>query len=108
VSRGLHLLAAISTTTFTSPDENVAPVEYNYRAKAEMEATNTPDGTAGEEHGHSVFFRLDDDVFHTTSIYARGTEGPTDARGLLDITPYGRQQDFEESPPGWPQQPTYG
>ena len=73
-----------------------------------MEATNTPDGTAGEEHGHSVFFRLDDDVFHTTSIYARGTEGPTDARGLLDITPYGRQQDFEESPPGWPQQPTYG
>ena len=31
-----------------------------------------------------------------------------DARALLDVTPYGRQQDFEESPPGWPQRPTYG
>ena len=28
--------------------------------------------------------------------------------GLLDITPYGRQEDFEDSPEGWPQQPTYG
>jgi hypothetical protein len=27
---------------------------------------------------------------------------------LLDVTPYGRQQDFEDSPPGWPQRPTYG
>jgi hypothetical protein len=32
----------------------------------------------------------------------------TDARALLDMTPYGRQQDFEDSPPGWPQKPTYG
>jgi hypothetical protein len=24
------------------------------------------------------------------------------------MTPYGRQQDFEDSPPGWPQKPTYG
>ena len=24
----------------------------------------------------------------------------------LDATPYGRQQDFEDSPPGWPQKPT--
>lgn len=27
---------------------------------------------------------------------------------LLDMTPYGRQQDFEDSPPGWPEKPTYG
>ena len=40
--------------------------------------------------------------------YARGTEALTDARALLDITPYGRQQDFEDSPPGWPQKATYG
>ena len=47
----------------------------------------------GEEHGLSVFFRLDDDVFHTYSRYARGTEWLTDAYSLLDTTPYGRQQD---------------
>ena len=52
----------------------------------------------GEEHGLSVFFRLDDDVFHTYSAYARGTESLTDAYRLLDTTPYGRQQDFEDSP----------
>jgi predicted dithiol-disulfide oxidoreductase (DUF899 family) len=62
----------------------------------------------GEQHGLSVFFRLGDDVFHTYSTYARGTEMLTDAYALLDTTPYGRQQEFEDSPPGWPQKPTYG
>jgi hypothetical protein len=27
---------------------------------------------------------------------------------MLDLAPYGRQQDWEDSPPGWPQHPTYG
>jgi predicted dithiol-disulfide oxidoreductase (DUF899 family) len=89
-------------------DEKVAPVEYNYRDKAEMEARKVPNAADGEEHGLSVFFRLDDDVFHTCSVYARGTESLTDAYDLLDMTPYGRQEDFEDSPPGWPQKPTYG
>jgi predicted dithiol-disulfide oxidoreductase (DUF899 family) len=89
-------------------DEKVAPVEYNYRDKAEMEARMGPNAISGEEHALSVFFRLDDDVFHTYSTYARGTESLTDAYALLDMTPYGRQQEFEDSPPGWPQRPTYG
>jgi predicted dithiol-disulfide oxidoreductase (DUF899 family) len=89
-------------------DEKVAPVEYNYRNKAELEAKNGPNAIEGEEHGLSVFFRLGDEVFHTYSVYARGTEPLADARALLDMTPYGRQQDFEDSPPGWPQKPTYG
>lgn len=89
-------------------DEKVAPIECNYRNKAELEAKNGSDAIEGEEHGLSVFFRLGDGVFHTYSVYARGTERLTDARALLDMTPYGRQQDFEDSPHGWPQQPTYG
>jgi predicted dithiol-disulfide oxidoreductase (DUF899 family) len=89
-------------------DGNVAPVEYNYRNKAEMEARKGPNLMEGEEHGLSVFFRLDDDIFHTYSVYARGAESLTDAYSLLDTTPYGRQQDFEDSPNGWPQKPTYG
>jgi predicted dithiol-disulfide oxidoreductase (DUF899 family) len=89
-------------------DEKVAPVEYNYRNKAELEANKVPNAISGEEHGLSVFFRIGDDVFHTYSAYARGTEALTDSRALLDMTPYGRQQDFEESPLGWPQKPTYG
>ena len=89
-------------------DEMVAPIEYNYRNKAELQANKVPNAIEGEEHGLTVFFRLGDDVFHTYSTYARGTEYLTDARALLDMTPYGRQQDFEDSPPGWPQKPTYG
>jgi predicted dithiol-disulfide oxidoreductase (DUF899 family) len=62
----------------------------------------------GEGQGLSVFFRVGDDVFHTYSTYARGVEALTDSYSLLDTTPYGRQEDFEDSPPGWPQRPTYG
>jgi predicted dithiol-disulfide oxidoreductase (DUF899 family) len=90
-------------------DESFAPVEYNYRTRAEMEQMmEQPWMPKGEAHGLSVFFRIDGDVFHTYSTYARGCEGLTDAYSLLDVTPYGRQEDFEDSPPGWPQRPTYG
>jgi len=84
-------------------DARVAPVEYNYRASAQMAKP-----IEGEEHGMSVFFRVGDALFHTYSTYARGTEDLTDTYNLLDITPYGRQEDWEDSPPGWPQKPTYG
>jgi predicted dithiol-disulfide oxidoreductase (DUF899 family) len=89
-------------------DEKIAPVEYNYRNKAELEANKVPNAISGEEHGLSVFFRIGDDVFHPYSVHARGTEALTDYRALLDMTPCGRQQDFEDPPPGWPQKPTYG
>jgi predicted dithiol-disulfide oxidoreductase (DUF899 family) len=89
-------------------DEKVLPVEYNFRSKAEMIARKVPNPTEGEEHGISVFFRLGDEIYHTYSAYARGTESLTDAYRLLDLTPYGRQEDWEDSPAGWPQKPTYG
>src|SRR5262245_24400162 len=89
-------------------DPEVRPPEYNYRTLAENKAHNSPNNRLGEEHGLSVFFPLDGDVFHTYSAYGRGTELIADARLILDTTPYGRQQEFEDSPPGWPQKPTYG
>ena len=84
-------------------DDAVAPTEHNYRSVAIPK-----DEQPGEGQGLSVFFRLDDTVFHTYSTYARGVEGLTNGHSLLDVTPYGRQEDFEDSPPGWPQRPTYG
>jgi predicted dithiol-disulfide oxidoreductase (DUF899 family) len=90
-------------------DPKVAPAEYNYRTKEEMAAAVGHSVLLeGEEHGLSVFFRMGDDVFHTYSTFARGTESLTDSYRLLDTTPYGRQQEFEDSPSGWPQKPTYG
>jgi predicted dithiol-disulfide oxidoreductase (DUF899 family) len=89
-------------------DESVAPREYNYRGAAELDLRYGEDSFKGEQPGLSVFFRLDDDLFHTYSTYGRGTESLNDAYSLLDTTPYGRQEDFEDSPPGWPQKKTYG
>jgi predicted dithiol-disulfide oxidoreductase (DUF899 family) len=89
-------------------DENVMPIEYNFRSKEELLRHGSHNSPVGEEHGLSVFFRMADDVYHTYSTYARGTESLTDAYQLLDTTPYGRQEDWEDSPAGWPQRPTYG
>ena len=89
-------------------DENVAPVEYNYQSRQTHLDKGEEYFTKGESHGLSVFFRLGDEIFHTYSAYARGVEGLTDAYALLDVTPYGRQEDWEDSPAGWPQRPTYG
>ncbi len=92
-------------------DASVAPIEYNFRGAAELEQAGMlmpPDEQPGEGHGLSVFFRLDGGVFHTYSTYARGVEGLSNDYSLLDVTPYGRQEDWENSPPGWPQRPTYG
>jgi predicted dithiol-disulfide oxidoreductase (DUF899 family) len=80
-------------------DRKVAPTEYNYKHLS---------GFEGESHGLSVFFRVGKDVFHTYSAYARGVESITDSYTLLDCTPFGRQEDWEKSPRGWPQRPTYG
>jgi predicted dithiol-disulfide oxidoreductase (DUF899 family) len=88
--------------------ENRGPIEYNYQDKAALELRRGVGEVKGEDHGLSVFFRVDDDVFHTYSAYARGVENLTDSYSLLDVTPYGRQEDWEDSPEGWPQKPTYG
>lgn len=89
-------------------DESVAPFEHNFRTKAELQQLGETLFGAGESQGLSVFFRVDDSVFHSYSTYARGVEGLSNSFALLDTTPYGRQQEFEDSPAGWPQRPTYG
>lgn len=88
-------------------DDKVAPIEYNYLGAEDLKDKEGYD-FKGEEHALSVFFCLENEVYHTYSAYARGTESLTDAYRLLDTTPYGRQEDFEDSPHGWPQRPTYG
>lgn len=57
--------------------------------------------------GLSVFLRDGDDVFRTYFTTDRGVEGIGSVWGLLDRTPYGRQEEWEESPPGTPQTPAY-
>jgi predicted dithiol-disulfide oxidoreductase (DUF899 family) len=56
----------------------------------------------------SVFLRDGTDVYRTYSTTARGVDRLMFINNILDLCPYGRQQDWEDSPPGWPQEPTYG
>ena len=56
----------------------------------------------------SVFLRDGEDVYRTYCTTARGVDRVLFVNNLLDLMPYGRQEDWEDSPPGWPQQPTYG
>ena len=61
----------------------------------------------GEAHQINVFLRDGDHIYRTYSTQARGTEALGNAWGFLDITPYGRQEHWEDSPEGWPQSPPY-
>jgi predicted dithiol-disulfide oxidoreductase (DUF899 family) len=59
---------------------------------------------AGRSFGAYVCYLRDDDrVFETYWTTGRGTEAGATSYHLLDLTVYGRQEKWEESPEGWPQ-----
>ena len=61
----------------------------------------------GEQHGLSVFLREGEDVYRTYFTTARGMEPLGSTWMFLDITPFGRQETWEDSPARWPQTPPY-
>lgn len=78
-------------------DPSVAPVEYNYRSQAELEAADVAwRGWSGEQPGISCFVRDGDAVFHTYSTFGRGVEVMMPAYPLLDLTALGRQEEWEQ------------
>lgn len=82
-------------------DASVAPVQFNYRGPDELRAAGlewilNPDDQPMEQPGMSCFLRHGDEVFHTYSTFARGTEQVGGAYGILDMTALGRQEDWEE------------
>lgn len=56
----------------------------------------------------NVFLRDGDDIYRTYTTTSRGVDRLMFLHNVLDLAPYGRQQDWEDSPEGWPQEPTYG
>ena len=55
----------------------------------------------------SVFLRDGEDVYRTYSTTGRGVDRLMFVPNILDLSPYGRQEAWEDSPAGWPQHPTY-
>ncbi len=60
-----------------------------------------------EWFGLFVFLRQDDEVFLTYSTRGRGVEALGSVWTFLDLTPFGRQEDWEDAPEGTPQGPRY-
>lgn len=62
----------------------------------------------GEVFGMSVFLRDDNGyVYQTYFTQNRGVEYLGSSFSYFDIAPYGRREDWEDSPAGWPKGPRY-
>jgi predicted dithiol-disulfide oxidoreductase (DUF899 family) len=61
----------------------------------------------GETFGLSAFIRDGDDVFRTYFTTHRGVEALGSVWTFLDLTPLGRQEEWEDSPAGYPQTKPY-
>ena len=66
------------------------------------------DFDVGEWHGHNAFIRDGDRIFRSYFIDARGDEALGTTWSYLDMTALGRQEEWEDSPDGWPQTKPYG
>ena len=65
------------------------------------------DAPAGGGFAVNVFLRDGDTVYRTWHTSGRGTEQLGYSFALIDLLPYGRQEEWQDSPEGWPQGPTY-
>jgi predicted dithiol-disulfide oxidoreductase (DUF899 family) len=61
----------------------------------------------GDTFGLSVFFRDGKNIHRSYFTRDRGIESIGTVWSLLDLTPLGRQETWEDSPAGWPQTPPY-
>ena len=113
VSNPVHLNARDTTLAYISR----APQADIIRLKAKMGWDRIPwysitdsfdaDFGVGEWHGHNAFFRDGNKIFRTYMINSRGDEAMGTVWSYLDMTALGRQEIWEKSPEGYPQERPY-
>lgn len=64
------------------------------------------DAPPGGGFAVNVFLRDGESVYRTWHTTGRGTEQLGHNFSLVDVLPYGRQEEWQDSPDGWPQSPT--
>ena len=113
VSDLAHLNARDTTLVYASraPQADIA------RLKAKMGWEQIPwytitdsfdaDFGVDEWHGHNAFIRDGERVFRTYFINGRGDEAMGTTWSYLDMTALGRQEEWEDSPEGYPQTRPY-
>jgi len=65
------------------------------------------DAPLGGGFGINVFLRDGETVYRSWHTSGRGVEQLTFTFALADALPYGRQEQWQDSPAGWPKAPTY-
>jgi predicted dithiol-disulfide oxidoreductase (DUF899 family) len=108
-----HLNARDTTLAFVSR----APQPDIERWKARMGWEQIPwytltddfdaDFGVDEWHGTNAFLRDGETIYRTYFVNSRGDEAMGSTWSYLDITALGRQEEWEDSPEGYPQTPPY-
>src|SRR5687768_14132816 len=88
---------------------------YKARVGNKMDWYSTANRPFGSEMGAppnggfqlNVFLRVGDTAYRTYNTQGRGVEQVSHTFPLIDLLPYGRQEEWQNSPSGWPQSPTY-
>jgi len=107
-------LNARDTTLVLASAAPVADIErYRKRMGWEIPWFSTQDDFSKdfgveEYFGLNVFFRDGERIFRTYFTTGRAAEAIGPVWSFLDLTPLGRQEEWEDSPEGYPQTPPYG
>lgn len=88
---------------------------YRDRVGNRMEWYSTANSPFGSDMGappHGAFalnvlLRDGDDVYRTWHTDGRGVEQIAHTFPLIDLLPWGRQEEWQDAPEGWPQGPTF-
>jgi predicted dithiol-disulfide oxidoreductase (DUF899 family) len=108
-----HLNARDTTLVFVSraPQADIERLKARFGWEGIPWYTLTDDFDADfgvdEWHGTNAFIRDGDKVFRTYFVDSRGDEAMGSTWSYLDITALGRQEEWEDSPDGYPQTPPY-
>jgi predicted dithiol-disulfide oxidoreductase (DUF899 family) len=112
VAHVAHLHARSTTLAFASRAPQADIDRVKARMGWEMPWYTMLDGFdadfgVDQWHGTNAFLRDGDRVFRTYFISDRGDEALGSTWSYLDMTALGRQEDWEDSPEGYPQEPPY-
>lgn len=113
IPHNAHLHARDTTFALVSPAPQDQIQEYRQRMGWDLKWYSSLDNDFNEDtgvgsgFGLSVFLRDGDRAFRTYFTTRRGVEILRNDLLLLDLTPLGRQETWEDSPEGRPQTPPY-
>jgi predicted dithiol-disulfide oxidoreductase (DUF899 family) len=113
VAHPAHLNARDTTHVVVSPAPQVDIQQLKQRHRWEHKPWYTltddfdKDFDVDDWHGTNAFIRNDGRIFRTYFVNVRGDEQMGSTWSYLDLTALGRQEEWEDSPEGYPQTPPY-